>query len=183
MKRTILLLCIVFALAGFPACTPRETAPPPPTDQEITAAYQTARQAYEWFDMTTMPLAEGEMVEQDGHYYLPVRHGDIQTAEDLREYLLDLFHPEIVDSLLAEPGRYTDIDGVLHAIPADRGSDIFMGEETHSILRESDTRIVYRVEVELLDDDLEGVIGTETHEFPYELLGETWVFTEFALVR
>jgi len=79
--------------------------------------------------------------------------------------------------------HYIDIDGALYAIQADRGTDIYKGEETHQIIYENDKKIIYRVEVEVIDPDAQKAVGKETHDFIYENLNGKWVFSKFYLVR
>lgn len=44
-------------------------------------------------------------------------------------------------------------------------------------------RIILEVTVELLGDNLEDVVGSETHDFNYELKNGSWVFSSFPEVR
>jgi hypothetical protein len=76
-----------------------------------------------------------------------------------------------------------DIDGALYAIQADRGTDINKGDETHQIIYENDKKIIYRVEVEVIDPDTQKAVDKETHDFIYENLNGKWVFSKFYLVR
>ena len=80
--------------------------------------------------------------------------------------------------------NYREFHGVLYTLSGERGWNIAAGEETHEIIRESDTRIIYRVTVEMLDvDTLETVVDTEIHEFVYELIDGQWLFSNFNLTR
>ena len=156
-----------------------------PGDAAVTEAYESAAEAYAWFDLTTMPVSDTDRVEADGQVYNRVEHDSIETLAQLRSYLGTLFSREIIDRLL--PGdesvpRYRDIDGRLYAIPADRGTDITKGGERLDILRENG-RVICRVTVETVDSETFSVTGEETYDFPYENTGGEWVFTEFSLVR
>ena len=52
------------------------------------------------------------------------------------------------------------------------------------MLRDGSERRLVQVTVEQLDPEQDfAVVGSETYEFPYEKVGETWIFTDFSLVR
>jgi hypothetical protein len=150
---------------------------------KIVDIYEKALEAYSWFDLTTMPIDSYDSKEADGMVYHKVNHDTIKTYADLEVYLRSLFADNIVDGLLDQAGvRYREFDGVLYAIPADRGADITKGEYILSFDRVSDLKVKCIIEVELLDEnDLETVIGHETHEYNLELIDGEWVFTNFDL--
>lgn len=150
------------------------------TDEEVKLAYEKAREAYSWFDLTTMNVDANSQKEYNGDIYMKVNQDGIQSLSDLEAYLHSIFSDEIVDSLL-ETNRYIDIDGALYAIPADRGTNIFAGEEHHKIIRESD-KIIYEVTVDILDENFEKVVEQEVYSFSYEFIEGKWVFTNFSLV-
>lgn len=180
MKRKVMLvLAAVFALA-LSACSPN---PPLPTDEQITTAYTKAVEAYSWFDLASMACDSNTSKVQNGNTYYKVTNPDIQTMSDLKAHLETLFSDTIVVSLL-DRAVYTEIDGQLYAIDAARGSDITKGEERASITKESDQKFSYNVVVDLVDPEQgETVVGTENYSFPYELINNKWVFTDFSLVR
>ncbi|HHY77602.1 MAG TPA: hypothetical protein GX498_03720 [Clostridiales bacterium] len=153
-----------------------------PTDEEVKLAYEKAREAYSWFDLTTMYSDGSSQTEYNGNIYVKVNQEGFESLSDLESYLHTLFSDDIVDSLLAT-NRYIDIDGALYALPADRGTNIFAGEEHHKIIRESDKKIIYEVTVDILDENFEKVVDEEVYSFAYELIGDKWVFTNFSLVR
>jgi hypothetical protein len=178
MKRFISIMFTILIILCFAACSSSKV----PTHEEVKIAYQQAVEAYSWFDLTTMPIAENSEIEYNGNIYYKVNHSSIKSLSDLETYLHSLFSDNIVDTLL-KYDRYVDIDGVLYAIPADRGTNIFAGEEHHEIINESDKRIIYKVSVDILDETLEKVVDKEVYSFNYELLKDKWVFTNFSLVR
>jgi len=153
-----------------------------PTDEEVKLAYEKAREAYSWFDLTTMYSDGSSQIEYNGSIYVKVNQEGFESLSDLEAYLRSLFSDDIVDSLLAT-NRYIDVDGALYALPADRGTNIFAGEEYHKIIRESDKKIIYEVTVDILDENFEKVADEEVFSFSYELIGDKWVFTNFSLVR
>lgn len=152
--------------------------------EKFVDIYEKALEAYSWFDLSTMPIDSSDSKETDGMVYYKVDHGTIKTYADLEAHLRSLFAEDIVDSLLDQAGDlYREFDGVLYAIPADRGADITKGEHTLSFDRVSDDKVKYIIVVELLDeDDLKTVKGHETHEFNLELIEGEWLFTNFYLI-
>ena len=161
------------------------------SDEQITAAFFSAREAMEWFELTTMPIGresdpnmpvEAVPVDEETGG-VPVYHSTIKTYNDLKSHLQSLFSDKMADDLLSSE-RYFDKDGELYTIPADRGSDIGKGEETHEIIRENDKKIIYRIMVENLSyDDFETVVGYSVHDMICEYIGDKWVFTVFELIR
>ncbi len=171
----------------------RESLTVIPGIKEVEEAYKKATEAFYWFDVTTMPIAsfdgrdDSTYKEINGMMYHKVKSDTIKTYADLENYLYTLFTEEIVAVLLNHGGdyqRYRDIDGVLHASVADRGTDIFKGEETIAVTQESDVKFTCTVSVELLGEEEDFVVtGYEIHEYSYELIDGQWVFTNFYLFR
>ncbi len=154
------------------------------SDIAVEEKYQEAKEAMEWFRLTTMPLDSEASKEYQGEYYAKVSHSKIQTRSDLERYLHTLFSDEIVTDLLKD-NRYMDIDGFLYARPADRGSDITKGEETNEIIREGDAKIQYQVTVEILDVESEdwAVVDYKVYDQILEKVNDNWIFTQFSLIR
>ena len=80
---------------------------------------------------------------------------------------------------------FAELDGALYTIDGGRGADITKGEETVQVLRDGTPgRCTVRVTVEVLDPQQGfSVVGSETHDFLYEQVGERWIFTTFSMVR
>ena len=141
MKRSVSIVLAALLLLGLVGCgdlvqesssaqsmssqsTPAEQAP---TQDEIVDAYDTAAKAYDWFDLTTMPLDNADTKKVGEDVYNRVNQPGITSMAQLKEYLDTLFTPELTESLLAESqDHYRDIDGVLYARSADRGTDIYL---------------------------------------------------------
>ncbi len=157
-----------------------------PDEMEVKLAYQQAAEAYGWFDLTTMPIDDSDSKDYNDTTYYRVKHATIKTYADLKSYLQNLFTDDIVNRLLSQSNasmHYVDIDGALYAIQADRGTDIYKGDETHQIIYENDKKIIYRVDVEVIDPETQNAVGKETHDFTYENLNGKWLFSKFYLVR
>ena len=186
MKKIVGVMFVFLILLAFAACSPSEVPKAEevaevPKAEEVKLAYKKATEAYSWFDLTTMNVDANSQKEYNGDIYMKVNQEGIQSLSDLEAYLRSIFSDEVVDSLL-ETNRYIDIDGALYAMPADRGTSIFAGEEHHKIIRESDKKIIYEVTVDILDDNFEKVVDEEVYSFPYEFIEGKWVFTNFSLV-
>ena len=78
-----------------------------------------------------------------------------------------------------QPKHYADIDVALYAAAK---FDITKGQETYEIVH-GDKKIIFKVNVEVVDPQTQSVTGNEVHNFTYELVDGKWVFTEFGLVR
>lgn len=168
-----------------PEPTPAPTPEPPrrPSDEEVLAAYGQAVEAYGWFDLTTLPLDFTQPKTVGELTYYPVADDRFPTMDSLQAYLKGLFSDEIVDGLLPLDGEhYREIDGVLCAADAARGSDLTKGEITYCVVWPEGEPVscTLRAEVEVLDEaDLTTVTGAQVYEFPYQKVGEKWVFTHF----
>ena len=159
--------------------------PEGPDDAAVLAAYDRAEEAYGWFQLATLPEDPAEMREVDGRVYYRVDSPPISSMADLRGRLRELFSDEIVDTLLPAGGeQYIDLDGALYVQPGGRGSNLMLGEETRQVLRESEERCLVQITVEQLDPEQEfAVTGQEIYTFPYEKVGDKWIFTSFSLFR
>lgn len=185
MKKFLLLLMSLLLLFAFVACDDDDLILKDiSTDAEVLTAYEDAVEAYGWFHISTMPMDFENSAEKDGMTYFKV--DDFETKAQLEKYLLTLFDDDIVEDLMKTP-IYVEIDGKLYGTPADRGSNIYRGEDTQTVVHrtddDGDDDIYVSVEVEVLGDDLTTVIGTEIYEFEYEEDDGNWVFSEFELVR
>jgi len=160
-----------------------------PSDIEIRAMYQKAREAYdEWFAMGTLPTT-GQGVDVPGERwpYWRVAHDRISSMADLRAYLNSLFTEDVVAKLISN-SSYRDVNGVLHVMPADGGGDRSKGAEVHEIIRISDTEIVYRVSVDILEFIYEkmeygdNVVDVEIHNFRLVFENGKWLFSNFGSI-
>ena len=183
-----------------PTATPEPTAAPKPSvepsptpiaydgpnDEEVLSAYRAAVEAFWWFQVEPLPFDETDNREVDGVTYYRVDYPGIDSTITLRGYLKSLFSDDLVEKLLPYDGtQYVDIDGALYVQDGGRGTDITRGAETAQVLRDGDpNRCTVRVTVEVLDPAQDGaVVDTLTFDFPYEKVGEKWIFTDFSLVR
>lgn len=159
--------------------------PEHPGDEAVLAAYDRAAEAYGWFQMGTLPEDPEDLREVDGRIYYRVDSPRFSSLADLRGCLRELFSDEIVDTLLPAGGeQYIELDGALYVQPGGRGSNLYLGEETRQVLRESESRCLVQITVEQVDPEQDfAVTGEEVHTFPYEKVGDKWIFTSFSLFR
>jgi len=189
-----LFFIMILAIGLIPGCSAKDEPASDedkitgPTDAEVQAAYQKADEAYGWFYLSTLPVDYSDKREWNGYEYFRVEHPTIKTLADLKNYLQTVFSDEIVETLLNEDEDaalvlYRDFDNVLYAIPADAGRDITKGDKTYEIIRESDSKIIFRVNVEIYGDpDTKNVVDIKQYDFPYEYVNGRWVFTFFELI-
>ena len=157
-----------------------------PTDEEVLEAYRRAQEAYSWFQVSPMSFDPANSREVDGVVYYRVDYDGISSLSTLRGYLKSLFSDALVDTLLPYDGtQYIDINGVLYVQDGGRGTDIYRGAEYTQVMRDDNpNRLVVQVTVEIVDPEQNGAVtGSETYEFPYEKVGDRWIFTDFSLVR
>lgn len=171
-----------------PEPTPEPTLEPEPTetpsrpdDETVLLAYHEAEEAYRWFDMITLPIAAPDV--QTGSAYYPVADERFPTMDALRTYLKGLFSDEVVDRLLPLDGEhYVEIDGVLCAVDAERGSNENTGAITETVIWPEDggdSFCTVHVEVDLLWEEAAYPEGKRIYDFPYQKVGDKWVFTHF----
>lgn len=155
----------------------------PLTEEEVLSAYDRAVTVCGWFQLSTLPCGE-EGLNVDGNVYYPVRSDGLETLEDLQIYLRGSFSQELAEQLLSTGGDvplYRDIDGALYVRPVSRARDPLRGNVELRVEQTGDTAYTINAAMELLDED-KTVSGVEYWSFPYELVDERWVFTQFQLV-
>ena len=159
-----------------------------PSDASIKAAYEKAVEAFSWFYLVAMPLDSDNVKKHGDFTFNKVVHDTIGTFAELEAYMGTIFTKELVKKTLADASElYRDFDGVLYAVDAARGSNIFAGEETHEIIRVSDSEITYRVSVNMYDgpaDDKNSKLEeVKVFNFSYVLMDGNWRFSNFELVK
>ena len=156
----------------------------PMTEDEVLAAYQQAARIWSWFELKPMDLI-GERRTVDGVSYWQVDPAEMVDMNALRAQLCRHFTEELAEELLATGGEhplYREIDQQLYVTSGGRERDPLKGRQQVEVLRQSDTCYLVSVTVDLLDVDQVTVVGLECWTFPYELVGDQWLFTDFRLV-
>lgn len=176
-------------LPSEPIPTPEASSEPTaPSDEMVLEAYRAAREAYNWFDLCALEGHQDEKKELNGMIYARVADERFPNMDSLRSYLKALFSDEVVDGLLPIGGQqYVEIDGQLYTNEGARGTDITKGAVTLSVIWPQEGEgmsCTVRAEVELLDEEtLSTVVGSEVYEFPYQKVGDKWVFTHFESIK
>ena len=159
-----------------------------PEDRALGDYYE-AEEMWSWFNLTTMPLDSERPAPEEGYYAVDYR--DIATLTQLRALLETRFSAEIVDGLLtAESGfeHYKDIDGVLCAVQADRGSDITVASVDYAVELNGDhtagrvIATIYRQDFDEAKEEWYLTDEAETVEFPFEMAENGARFTSFESV-
>ena len=169
-----------------PTPTPEQGGTAVPDDETVLAAYRQAVEVFGWFQMATLPADPADQVAVGEILYSRVDYPGLATLAELRGYLKNRFSDELVESLLPAGGtQYVDLNGALYVQEGARGADITKGGETAQVLRDGNPdRCTVQVTVEVLDPEQGfAVVGSETYDFPYEKVGDKWIFTSFSLVR
>lgn len=154
------------------------------TDEEVLDAYDRAVTAFGWFTLESLPCGE-TAAEVDGHVYQKVDYAGLGSMEALKTYLRGIFSEDVVRELTEETGTppvYRDVDGALYELPFRREADPTKGEISLSVEQTGDTAYQVNVAVKTLSEDGKNVTGVECWAFPYERIGDRWVFTDFSLV-
>lgn len=175
MRKVLAVILSLFLVVAAAACSETKK----PSDDEVLGAYALATEASYWFRMTSLPCIE-PTVQQSGKTYYKVER--FKSTGELKEYIATLFSDELVSEFMSSE-NYADIDGGLYTLDGGRGSDLTKGAETYAVVPKDDKLIILEVTVELLGDNLEDVVGSETHDFNYELKNGSWVFSSFPEVR
>lgn len=155
------------------------------TKAEALALYQNARAAWDWFALGSLPLDAGDTCTQGRDTYHRVQ--GFPTLADLRAHLLTLFSPDLADHLLTAYQPLLEKDGNLYAIPAQRGSSIYAGEESVQVFLPSPADAaqygydghIYATTAVLDQSDLSTVLYNKRHDWFFVWNGEHYVFTSF----
>ena len=160
-----------------------------PNEAEIANAYYKALEAYSWFDAESLAYQETESnddvesVEDNGKVFYKINVTNLETYEDLQKYLRALFSEDIVQRLLnpdhEKTALYKDINGQLFGTIYARVTDSSKGKQEYDIIKESETKFIFKVIVHLRGNDMKETGEVETHEFNYEYINGKWVFTNF----
>lgn len=158
-------------------------------EQMILSAYKAAKEAAGWFRIASILEQESEYpregdtyIELDGIRYFRVKR--FPEYQGFVDYLEMLFSEELVEEFLnSEHRRYINVDGALYATTGIRGTNVHMGDENYAVRDMGESKYVVEVTVDVYGDDLVTVVDQQVFEFPYEFMGDRWVFTEFPKIR
>jgi len=171
-------------------------APEPPVEEhinnnipapvEVIDAYGEATKAANWFRLSQygLEIDSNDSVTIDNMPYYRVT--SFETYDKFIEYLNSLFEKGITHMFIETSPNFKEYDGNLYLAPADGGSNICIGGETllYRVVNDRYIELTARVDINAVadvtnPDPKNEVIGTEDVVFPYELIGDKWVFTDF----
>jgi len=188
MKRFLPVLMITILLISISGCSAatQNTVSESITGDDVIAAYNTAAEAYNWFDMTTMPLDTSDSRREGDSVYYRVNKQGITSMSELEDYLNNLYVPELTRSLLdSSSDHYKEFDGVLYAQSADRGSNLFLQDKHVGASRKDDThwKVTLTFYADYRDDTEPAAhqvtIGTSQSVLDYKKTAAGWRFTSF----
>ena len=200
-KLTVLPIIFCLLLAG---CTAKNPAPElTETSGEATVinyildessvhnAFKKALEVYGWFDLCSIDIDSSKAVTVNDTEYYKTVNSEVSSYNELRTLVYSLFSVETGDMLLKEGANdapYIDINGDLYGKDFARGTDITKGEYTAEVEYLSNTSVLYKVRVEIIDfdehagiDNYRKVVGYEDYTYHYEYINNKWVFTDFSL--
>ncbi len=185
MNRNIWIIGIIIAFLAVILASCSETTAARLTDDEVVELYNNAREAYGWFDLTTIPYDNEKYIEADGEKYFEVIQLGIASKRTLADYLNKIFADDITEELMETSSyRYVECEGKLYVLPTDRGTDIFKGAESYEVVRISEKQIKFTVTVEIYEDPVQrNVTGYKQYDFFLEFSDGRWRFKNFELVR
>ena len=168
--------------------TPMEETPvlpEEPDEETVLAAYRRAAEAWRWFHGGDIPFYGDASRRVGEDTYYRVDYPGSTGMDSLRGYLKGLFSDELVDGLLElAEGRYLELDGALYVRPVNKGGEAPGGGETRQVIRDGSGRLLVRVIVEApVPEGDPGEAEHITRDFPYETVGDNWIFTDFSLIR
>ena len=151
------------------------------SDEEVLEIYNQALKIFYWFQVGTMSPNTDLSVVIDNQTYYEIA-GEVTTYQELIDLMKTVLDDAIVEQLLST-NVYIDYNGKLYGLWGDRGTDAFKGQETFEIVRKGNHRIICKVEVEILDNNL-NVIDHEIHEFRLKYFPDgNWRFESFYLFK
>ena len=185
MKSKTWIIAIVIAFLAVISASCAKTAGKELTDDEVVELYNKAKEAYGWFDLTTIPYDAEKYIEIDGERYFEVAQPGITSKRTLADYLNGFFSDDITQGLMdISSDRYAEREGKLYVLPADRGTDISKGAESYEVVRVSEKKIKLAVTVEIYEDPMQkNVTGYKQYDFFLEFSDGRWRFKNFELVR
>ena len=137
-----------------------------------------ALEAWGWFNGAPLETAAETRTAEDGGTWYPVEDSRFATVLDLRMYLKGIFSDEIAEELLSL-GLYRDVDGALCCA----GSAAAGPQLTDALVvveEESSAKLVCRLEGTLTWPDGSRPAEAVSLSFPYEKVGDKWLFTDFS---
>ncbi len=168
--------------APLPEPVPSEE-PERPSDEMVLEAFRDAEEIYNWCYYTDFPKDREDVLLRPNGEYHRVLHPELNSVDELRFYLKTLFSDELVDALVGsvEYPKFLDGEnGGLYVYDIDGRPDDYGPKERTSLLviwsEEEPVRCTVQVVQRTGYPEEE---AEQTYEFPYQKVGDKWVFTDF----
>lgn len=145
---------------------------------EVRIQFTRALEAWGWFNGAPLETAADARTAEDGSAWYPVEDSRFSTVLDLRMYLKGIFSDEIAEELLGL-GLYRDVDDVL-CCAQNTNTAPTLTDAKVQVERESDAKLICRLEGTLTWSDASRPAQAVSTSFPYEKVGDKWLFTEFS---
>ena len=147
--------------------------------------FNTAETLWTWFHTTTPPAGYGsaDETEINGYTYYRAEIPGVSTMAELRELLCRYVDEALADEWIETSGRFAEADGTLYVLCADRGYNMEIASEEHSVtLKGKGGTVTQTVWLRNWDDDAGDWVltgETETYEYPFTLVDGHAVFSAF----
>ena len=145
---------------------------------EVRIQFTRALEAWGWFNGAPPETTADARTAEDGSAWYPVKDSRFSTVLDLRMYLKGIFSDEIAEELLGL-GLYRDVDGALCCAQNAGAAPTLTGAQVQ-VERESDAKLLCRLEGTLTWSDGSRPAQAISVSFPYEKVGDKWLFTDFS---
>lgn len=145
---------------------------------EVRIQFTRALEAWGWFNGAPPETTADAKTAEDGSTWYPVKDSRFSTVLDLRMYLKGIFSDEIAEELLGL-GLYRDVDGAL-CCAQNTSTAPTLTDARVQVVRESDVKIICSLEGALTWSDGSRPAQAISASFPYEKVGEKWLFTDFS---
>ena len=164
-----------------------------PTPEEVKIAFTKADSLFKMFWGNGLEIDKNDKyIDENNNIYYAVKYEDIKSLNSLKNYLLRIFSPSIVDELMDIgfiylPPRFIEKNNKLYQTLYDYSLNIpncNIAEKELIINKESNTKfncITNKVLYE--SDETEGDGKIYTFNYIFEKVSNEWIFTKFSYIE
>lgn len=182
---TILLLLILFG------CQNENSINKIPSKEEVKVEFTRADALLNMFWGTGLAVEESDKyIDDENHIYYAVKYENINSLDDLKNYLLNIFSPQIVNELIGIKSyipRFIETDNKLYQESRDYSIKLLyhsIAEKDIIIEKESDLKFVCIADKILYEEDkTESDGAVYKFNYVYEKIDDKWIFTEFPIIK
>lgn len=182
---TILLLLILFG------CQNENSINKIPSKEEVKVEFTRADALLNMFCGTGLAVEESDKyIDEENHIYYAVKYENINSLDDLKNYLLNIFSPQIVNELIGIKSyipRFIETDNKLYQESRDYSIKLLyhsIAEKDIIIEKESDLKFVCIADKILYEEDkTESDGAVYKFNYVYEKIDDKWIFTEFPIIK